>query len=68
MMDDQATWIAAIETGRAGLPDQANMEAGIQTERRAIRALYPDSARYGLELDPAQYRRQLATELRRPAA
>ena len=68
MMDDQATWIAAIETGRAGLPDQANMEAGIQAERRAIQALYPDSARYGLELDPAQYRRQLATELRRPAA
>ena len=67
MMDDQAEWIAAIETGRVGLPDQATMEAGMKEERRTIAALYPDSPRYGLELDPAEYRRQLAAEMRRPA-
>jgi len=60
MMDDQAAWIAALETSRAGLPDQAAMAADIQRERAGIARLYPDSPRYGLELDPVQYRRDLA--------
>ena len=68
MMDDQAEWIAAIETGRVKLPDRAAMDADIVREREGITKLYPDSPRYGLELDPAQYRRDLAAELRRVAS
>lgn len=65
MMDDQAEWVAALETGRAALPDQTTMEADIRAERARIQALYPDSPRYGLELDPGEYRASLAAERRR---
>lgn len=65
MMDDQAEWVAALVTGRAGLPDQAAMEADISRERARIQAVYPDSPRYGLELDPQEYRASLAQERRR---
>jgi dimethylaniline monooxygenase (N-oxide forming) len=60
MMDDQADWVAAIETGRATLPSDPVMRAAIASERRTITRLYPDSPRYGLELDPRDYRRALA--------
>jgi hypothetical protein len=36
------------------------MRAAIASERRTITRLYPDSPRYGLELDPRDYRRALA--------
>ncbi len=64
MMDDQAEWIAAIELGEVALPDAAAMTAVIARERREIAALYPDSPRYGLEMDPARYRRELAREFK----
>ena len=67
MMDDQAEWVAALATGRAAAPDQAAMEADIARERARIKALYPDSPRYGLELDPQEYRASLAAERRRAA-
>ena len=65
MMDDQAEWVAALETGAATLPDGAAMTADIHRERDGIRRLYPDSPRYGLELDPGEYRASLAAERRR---
>lgn len=65
MMDDQAEWVASLETGEAGLPDAAAMRADIAAEREGIRRLYPDSPRYGLELDPREYRAALAAERRR---
>lgn len=65
MMDDQAEWVAAIEAGEAALPAESEMSAEIQREQRYITAKYPDSPRYGLELDPREYRKGLATELRR---
>ena len=64
MMDDQAAWVADLVAGRAGLPDQPTMEADILRERARIKTLYPDSARYGLELDPVEYRASLAQERR----
>ncbi|MGI4811398.1 MAG: flavin-containing monooxygenase [Janthinobacterium lividum] len=67
MMDDQAEWVAALVTGRAGLPDEAAMSADIRQEQARIQALYPDSPRYGLELDPREYRASLAQERRRSA-
>ena len=36
------------------------MAADMQRERAGIARLYPGSPRYGLELDPVQYRRDLA--------
>jgi dimethylaniline monooxygenase (N-oxide forming) len=65
MMDDQAEWVAALATGAVGLPHPAAMEADILAERRRIQELYPDSPRYGLELDPAEYRAALRAERRR---
>ena len=65
MMDDQSEWVAHLVTGRLGLPDQGAMEADIGREQARIAALYPDSPRYGLELDPQEYRAALAAEHRR---
>lgn len=63
MMDDQAEWIAAIETGEVCLPEPGEMRAAMAKERERISRLYPDSPRYGLELDPAEYRRELSRAL-----
>jgi dimethylaniline monooxygenase (N-oxide forming) len=68
MMDDQAEWVADLVTGRMRLPDKAAMEADIQREQARITVLYPDSPRYGLELDPQEYRAALAAERRRALA
>jgi dimethylaniline monooxygenase (N-oxide forming) len=65
MMDDQAEWIAGLVSGALAVPPEAEMQAAIQAERARIARLYPDSPRYGLELDPAIYRADLARELRR---
>lgn len=64
MMDDQAEWIAGIEAGEIRLPSREDMEAGIRDERRRITERYPDSPRYGLELDPKEYRAALAKQLK----
>lgn len=68
MMDDQAEWIAAIESGEAALPSPAEMRRQIVAEREVIERDYPDSRRYGLELEPRPYRKLLAKELRRGKA
>lgn len=65
MMDDQAEWVAAIEAGERGLPDEPTMAEAIRRERATIAKLYPASPRYGLELDPRLYRAELAREIRR---
>jgi dimethylaniline monooxygenase (N-oxide forming) len=67
MMDDQAEWVAALEAGEVGLPSPEEMMRRILRERSNIDRLYPDSPRYGLELDPREYRAALANELRRGA-
>ncbi len=59
MMDDQAEWIEGLVTGRYGLPSQPEMIRSIDKERQNIEKNYPDSPRYGLELDPVDYRKQL---------
>jgi dimethylaniline monooxygenase (N-oxide forming) len=65
MMDDQAEWIAALVTGEAALPSVEAMKSAIEEERAHIERHYPDSPRYGLELDPAVYRAALAREVAR---
>jgi dimethylaniline monooxygenase (N-oxide forming) len=67
MMDDQAEWVAAIESGAAVLPTPDAMRASITAERAKLEKIYPESPRYGLELDPAEYRTALAQEMKRGA-
>jgi hypothetical protein len=65
MMDDQSEWLAALEAGEIGLPPADHMKSAIRREQELIMRLYPNSPRYGLELDPAVYRSALSNELRR---
>jgi dimethylaniline monooxygenase (N-oxide forming) len=66
MMDDQAQWVAGPKAGEFGLPAPDQMLRTIARQRAVIERLYPDSPRYALELDPRQYRADLAREMRRP--
>jgi len=65
MMDDQAEYIAAVATGRVPLPDRAAMLAAIEADHAWAAKQFPDSPRYGLELDPRRYRKALAREYAR---
>jgi dimethylaniline monooxygenase (N-oxide forming) len=65
MMDDQAEYIAAVATGRVALPDRAAMLAAIEADHAWAAKQFPDSPRYGLELDPRRYRKALAREYAR---
>ncbi len=74
MMDDQAEYIAAIASGTMRLPDGDTMRAAIAADHAWAAKQFPDSPRYGLELDPRRYRKALARDYarngvpRRPAA
>lgn len=63
IMDVQAEWVAAIASGDVGLPDQAEMVTDIERENRRVIRRYPDSPRYGLELDPPLYVLDIEEEL-----
>jgi hypothetical protein len=65
MMDLQSELVAAVASDDVELPDPARMRADIEQDRRHMRKLYPDSPRYGLELDPREYGAALRAELRR---
>lgn len=65
MMDVQAEWLAALVSGRAGLPDEAEMRRTIAAEGRRLAERYPGAERYGLELEPRTYRKAVAAELAR---
>jgi cation diffusion facilitator CzcD-associated flavoprotein CzcO len=67
MMDVQSEWMAQLVGGEVGLPSAAEMRVDIAREQRFLEARFPSSARYGLELDPLRYRKQIAQELQRPA-
>ncbi len=60
MMDDQSEYVAAIASGRIKLPDQEAMMRAIEADHVWAAKQFPDSPRYGLELDPYRYRRLLA--------
>lgn len=67
MMDVQAQWLAELVAGEAGLPGPEAMRAEIARERREVARRYPATPRYGLELDPVRYPRQIALERERSA-
>ncbi len=60
MMDDQAQYIAAMVTGAIKRPSETEMIEAIEAERAWAKTQFPDSPRYGLELDPRRYRKLLA--------
>ncbi|WP_161139245.1 flavin-containing monooxygenase [Propylenella binzhouense] len=62
MMDDQAEYIAAAASGALKLPTKAEMEKAIADDHAWQAKQFPDSPRYGLELDPRRYRKALARD------
>lgn len=68
MMDVQSQWVAALVSGTVGLPSQDAMKEHIRSERRFLARNFPETERYGLELDPRRYRREIARAMRQPAA
>jgi dimethylaniline monooxygenase (N-oxide forming) len=67
MMDVQAEWVAALVSGASSLPDEDEMRQDIARERERLARRFPGSPRYGLELEPRQYKRDIARDLARPA-
>lgn len=67
MMDDQAEYIAALVTDAVKRPSENEMLSAIETERAWSVRQFPDSPRYGLELDPRRYRKRLALDYARNA-
>lgn len=65
LMDVQTEWIAALLSGKVRLPDEAAMRAAIAAELVYHSASFPSAPRYGLELDPLRYRRQVAEDMAR---
>lgn len=59
MMDTQCRLLAAVCAGHLQLPGRGAMRADIDREKRDLRALYPQGARYEMELEPTDYRRQV---------
>ncbi len=65
MMEDQSRYVAALASGEVARPGPAAIQATITDDLAWTRRQFPQAARYGLELDPARYRRQLADDRRR---
>ena len=68
MMDDQSEYAAAVAAGAIKLPPKEEMRAAIEADLEFQRRQFPDSPRYGLELDPVRYRKLLAGEYKRSGA
>ncbi len=62
MMDDQSEYVAAVASGAIKLPDRTAMQTAISDDHAFAVKQFPDSPRYGLELDPWRYRKNLARD------
>jgi dimethylaniline monooxygenase (N-oxide forming) len=65
MMDDQSEYVAAVASGKVTLPRREDMEQAIAVEHGWMAKQFPDSPRYGIELDPVRYRKALAADYAR---
>ncbi len=65
MMDDQAEYIAAVASGAVTLPNRNDMLKAIADDFAWYATQFPDSPRYGNELDPLRYRAALARDYAR---
>jgi hypothetical protein len=68
MMDDQSDYMAAVAIGAIALPDNAGVKAAIAADHAFQARQFPDSPRYGLELDPRRYRKLLARDYAKSGA
>ncbi len=68
MMDDQSEYVAAVASGAIRLPSREEMHAAITGDLAFQKRQFPDSPRYGLELDPVRYRKLLARDYARSGA
>jgi len=62
ILDEQAKWVSSLIAGRVQLPSPHEMRKSIQAETKRLARRYPSSYRYGLELDPKRYVKQLASQ------
>ncbi len=62
MMDDQAEYIATVADGAIKVPSRDEMNDAIAADHAWQSKQFPDSPRYGLELDPVRYRKALARD------
>lgn len=60
LMDTQCRLLAAVLAGEVVLPEAEVMRADVEREKRELHARYPQRPRYELELDPVDYRQQVA--------
>ena len=65
MMDTQAEYIAAAACGLLRLPNPAGMQKAIEADHAWQNKQFPNSARYGLELDPMRFRKLLSRDYAR---
>jgi len=72
IFERQARWITEFVTGRAELPDTAEMHADIEAKRRYVEGKYVESSRHALEEEHGTYfvelRKSLAAAKRRAGA
>ena len=59
MMDVQSELVVSVVDGATALPSRAAMHRDIARERRRNAKRFPAADRYGLELDPGRYRKQV---------
>ncbi|TWG92797.1 cation diffusion facilitator CzcD-associated flavoprotein CzcO [Mesorhizobium sp. J18] len=62
MMDDQAEYLSAIAASKIKLPSPDEMREAIRADHAFQEKQFPNSPRYGLELDPYRYRKMLARD------
>jgi len=62
MMEDQSRYAAAMASGEILRPSSNAMNEAIAADLAFQEKQFPDSPRYGLELDPVRYRKLLARD------
>lgn len=65
MMDEQSEYVAAIASGEIKLPPSTALNQAIDEDLAFQKKQFPDSPRYGLELDPVRYRKRLAEDYKK---
>ena len=63
MMDVQSKWLTSLINGQIQLPSEAEMIEDYKNEHEWMTKMHPDSPRYGLELQPRQYRLSLDKDI-----
>ena len=65
VVEAQAEWVAAVLTGRLGLPSPEHMRRRMERAERRTRQRFPGEGPHSIRCDPHGYRRLLRSDLRR---